>query len=172
MFAKQTVMSASLVALCGGAALARAEDDPSAQSEGEVHPPSSVEPSAPVEPRPPTGRFVLGAGYSTDEGFIAGATIAQDDLFHTGNQLSMHARLSERRQLFVLHAADPDVLGSQFGVSADLYNDTHQLPGFTRKAAGGTLTLSHPLGPHVSAFVGYRLEQVEVSREALYAART
>ncbi len=36
------------------------------------------------------------------------------------------------------------------------------LPGFTRKAAGGSLTLSHALGRHVRGWVGYRLEQIDV----------
>ncbi len=184
MFAKQTLLSASLVALCGRAQAVRAEGDVSPQSEGEVQPvadvadvpePQDLPPEHPVvrsDPRQPTGRFTLGAGYADDEGFIASATIAQDDLFHTGNQLSMHARLSERRQLFLLRFADPDVLGSKLGLSADIYNDRRQRPGFAREAADAPLTLAHPLGEHLRGFVGYRIEEIDVSGDSLWAART
>jgi len=162
----------------------------SAQSEGEVHPPGETEPTAverepappdPTKPAPPdpppppkrhTGTFTIGAGFSTDEGPIAVASIAQDDLFHTGNHLSMHAQLSARRQLFLTRFIDPDVLGSRLSFEADLYNDRHKLPGFTREAAGGTLTLSHPIGEHTRAFVGYRLEDVKATDNAQAMART
>ena len=178
MFAKQTLLSASLVALCGGARVVRAEGDVPAHSDDEVHPLPELHDLPPEhavvrrEPRQPTGYFTLGAGYSDDEGFVAAATVAQEDLFHTGSQLSLHARLSAKRRLFLLRFADPDVLGSRLGLSDDLYNDRRQRPGFTRAAAGNSLTFAHPLGEHVRAFVGYRLEQVEVSRDALWAART
>lgn len=173
MFAKQIAWSASLLALCGAAAIARAEDDVSVQSEGEVHPPGETaptpvetepaQPPPPPPPKRPTGTFQIGAGFSSDESFIAAASISQDDLFHTGNHLSMHARLSMRRQLFLTRFADPDVLGSRLALTADIYNDKHQLPGFTREAAGGSLTLSYPIGEHTRAFVGYRLEDVKAT---------
>ena len=35
----------------------------------------------PTAKREPTGRFQVGAGFSTDDKFIATATVAQDDLF-------------------------------------------------------------------------------------------
>ncbi len=183
MFAKQTVVSASLVALCGAAATARAEDDASARSEGEVWV-NDADELPPVEPRElpheplakpiakPSGRFSIGAGFSSDEGFIAGAEVVQPDLFRTGSLLSLSARISARRQLFLTRFADPDVLGSRLGLSVDLYNDMHQLPGFHRNAAGGSLTLAHPFGDHARAFVGYRLEDVKVQELASNAART
>ena len=86
MFAKQAAWSASLVALCGAAAVARAEDGSSAQPEGEAWV-NDVDELPPLEPgelpheplakpiEKPSGRFTLGAGFSTDEGFVAAAEI-------------------------------------------------------------------------------------------------
>ena len=207
MFAKQTIWSASLVALCCAAPLARAEGDVPPQSDDEVRPPGETEPTPvekddahwlapfdppvpatppeikenPVEPKPPpatppdqprkpTGRFMIGAGYSSIEGFIATASISQDDLFRTGNHLSLHTTISARRQLFLLRFADPDLFGSKLALSTDLYNDSRLLPGFRRNAAGGSLTLSHPIGENLRAFVGYRLEEVEIDdKETVFA---
>lgn len=141
-----------------------------------------VEPTRPAEPRElppqkpqlpirkPSGTISIGAGFSSDEGFIAGAEIAQPDLFRTGNLLMLSARLSSRRQLFLTRFADPDVLGSRLGLSIDLYNDMHTLPGFQRNAAGASLTLAHPFGNHARAFIGYRIEEVEAKE--LSVART
>ena len=137
----------------------------------ELAEPRELPPAEPAHPEPPTGTFVLGAGFSSDEGFIASASIAQDDLFRTGSHLSLHARLSARRQLFLLRFVDPDVLGSRLGLGVDLYNDVKQRPGFERGAAGGSLTLSHPIVGKLRAFVGYRIEEVEVTPEATLAAR-
>jgi outer membrane protein insertion porin family len=184
MFAKQTAWSASLVAVCSAAGTARAEGDvhevpshgddeawvdtamlgPSAPPEPREPPPPPREdpPPKPGESKPPTGSFMLGAGFSSVEGFIASASIVQDDLFRTGNHLSLHTRISQRRQLFLLRFIDPDLLGTKVGVGVDLYNDLRQRPTFDRSAAGGSLTLSHPIVGKLRAFAGYRIEEVEV----------
>jgi outer membrane protein insertion porin family len=174
MFAKQTMLSASLVALVGVSAPVRADSEPMTGAAGEVRPEAELDPEpgdvAPLTRHPkrllpgarkePTGRFSIGAGVSTDESFIATATVAQDDLFGTGNHLMMHTRLSARRQLFLARLADPDLFGTRLAWSADLYNDLRQRPGFVRKAVGGALTLSHPVDEHVRVFAGYRVEKV------------
>jgi hypothetical protein len=195
MFAKQTVLSASLVAWLVGATSARADPEPSTAPAGEVRPddttneaatpvesPGMVAPTPPpaatpppaspaVAPPPPprlpsppqeaaTGRFSLGAGFSSDEAFIATAEVAQEDLFHTGLQLSLSARISALQQRFVLRFVDPAVLGSGWAFSTEVYNDRRVLPGLDREATGTTLALSHAIGAHTRGFIGYRIEEV------------
>ena len=128
MFAKQTLVSASLIAtLC----------------------------VAMGEARPDSGRFELGAGFSTDENFIASAAIVQDDLFRTGAHLSMSARISALRQSFGIRFAKGPL-------DAQLYDDTRQLrPGLTRRATGATLTLSHQLTDRIHGYIGWRVEHVD-----------
>lgn len=116
--------------------------------------------------RPPTGTFSVGAGFSTDDGFIASAAVRQPNLFGRGQDLSLTARLSERRQLYLLHFGEPHLGDSDVGLGVDLYNSAQEWPGFTRNAAGGALTLSRPLGHHTVGFVGYRLEDVSVDPAA------
>ncbi|HEY5928481.1 MAG TPA: BamA/TamA family outer membrane protein, partial [Kofleriaceae bacterium] len=120
----------------------------------------------PVPPPKPSGTFSIGAGFSSDESFIAAATIAQPDLFGTGSLLMMHARISAKRQLFLQRFVDPDLFGSPFALGVDLYVDKRERYGFTREAAGGSLTLSHRFAKHTRAFVGYRLEDVKVTSDA------
>ena len=176
MKATQTIKSASLVALSLGVvssvpAYAEPDDAEPVQRPGEVHDEARDEdgqqartPSAtaPVS-RKPTGRFQIGAGFSSDESFIATATIAQDDLFRTGQRLSMTATISARQQLFLLGYDVP--LGGGLELRTQLYAKDQLLPGFRRKAAGGTASLVAPLGDHLTGFVGFRLEQVEMTHD-------
>lgn len=186
MNATQTRRSASLVALSLGVvssvpAYAEPDDAEPVERPGEVRdegrgerdevdqPPRT--PSAPAPPRrKPTGRFQIGAGFSSDESFIAQATIAQDDLFRTGQRLSLTAQISARRQLFLLGYDVP--LGGGLELRTQLYAKDQLLPGFRRKAAGGTASLVAPLGDHLQGFVGFRLEQVEAEPTDEVIART
>jgi len=119
---------------------------------------AEVEADAP----PPTGSFQIGAGFSTDDGFIASAAIHQPNLFGRGQDLSLTTRLSERRQLYLLHFGEPHLLDSDTSLSVDLYDLSQTWPGFTREATGGALTLGRALGAHLDGFVSYRLEQIAV----------
>ena len=133
MFAKQTLLSAAIVVGMGGAASA---DDG-------------------------RGTFQIGAGYHSDEGFIASASVDNPSMFGSGIELGEFATLSARRQLFDVKLDVPGL--ARF----DLYNDTRQLPGFTRKAVGLSMRHTMQVSPHVTAWVGYRLEQVSIDRDSI-----
>ena len=151
-------MSASLVFWLFGATPALADDaPPQAPETGEDH--------------HPTGRFTIGAGFSTEESFVAMAEVAQDDLFGTGTQLSLTTRISAMRQLFDLHVGHQHLFGSDWGISTDVYLDKRVLPGLVREAAGFKTDLSHPIGEHARAFVGYRLEDVTATDTLATSAR-
>ncbi|MBL9016810.1 MAG: BamA/TamA family outer membrane protein [Myxococcales bacterium] len=183
MTATQTRRSASLVALSLGVvspvpAYAEPDDAEPVQRQGEVRDEDRDEedqapptPGATAPPkRTPTGRFQIGAGFSSDESFIAQATIAQDDLFRTGQRLSLTAQISAKRQLFLLGYDVP--LGGGVELRTQLYAKDQLLPGFRRKAAGGTASLVAPFGEHLHGFVGFRLEQVEAEDTDDVIART
>jgi outer membrane protein insertion porin family len=166
MFAKQTSLSASLVVLLvGSSVIAHADPDaPVEPATAEAHPPIAA---ATV---PPTGSFEIGAGFSSDEGFLARARVAQSNLFGTGHSLSLDGSLSKRRQHFELDYTTAD-LGDGVQLGAQLYNDRRQLPGFVRQASGGGVTLSRQLTPHLRVFGGYRLEHVAADDGTLVLAR-
>ncbi len=164
MFAKQALVSASLVIGLGGSALAQvAADPPVPADEAPLVPsvmPAQPVPTPPPPPPRPTGQFKVGAWFSTDDhvGFLA--SISQSNLFGTGDLLALDTRLSEREQLFDLRFADPHFLDSNVTLGASIYSDDRQLPGFVRDAVGSQVTASTSLGDHVHAFVGYRFEHV------------
>ena len=69
----------------------------------------------------------------------------------------MTARIA-KHQLFLLDHALP--LGDGVELHTQLYTRDAEFPGFHRKAAGGSALLEAPIGDHLRAFAGYRLEQV------------
>jgi outer membrane protein insertion porin family len=172
MIAKQTVLSASLLALLVASA-EPARADPGAPPERPDEAPfdDPVPEAPPVRPDGKTGYFQIGAGFQSDEGFIASARVAQDNLFRTGTKLALDAKISARQQRFVVGFEDPTLFGTNVTLSANLYREVRVLPGFTRDATGSSLTLSHALGPHVRGFIGYRLEQIEVTPDNEVSAR-
>jgi outer membrane protein insertion porin family len=142
------------------AALAFALDRPSALADDGS---SDAERAADIEEEPPKGgTFAVGAGFSTDDGFVFGSAVSQDNLFGRGQHLSLNARLSQRHQLFLIRFAEPRVGDSKVGLAIDLYNDKQAWPGFDRTAVGGAFTLSRPIAPRTQVFASYRLEQVGV----------
>lgn len=187
MIAMQTWRSASLVVLIAAfpvPALAEpddaAGDQPAGGAPDEATPPSETPalapPPPPAPPRPPprrrpTGTFQIGAGYSSDDKFIASAGVAQNDLFGTGHRLALDARISARRQRFALGYDIPHLLGSDLVLRTELVSRRDHLPGFVRSGTGGGVTLAQPLGEHLSAFAGYRIEQVTTTLDDPIAAR-
>jgi outer membrane protein insertion porin family len=141
MFAKQTIASASLVLAFEGAALA--DPDPSPSSSAGA-----------------TGGFQVGVGYGTQTGFMAMARIEQRNLFGTGDDLALAAEISALHSLYDLHFAAPYFLDTDWTLTADLYSDRRQLPGFTRDAVGGSVSMSREIAPHLRVLVGWRLEHV------------
>ncbi len=180
MSATQTWRSASLVVLLVMSPVAASADPDDAtpvQRPGEATDDEAPAPTEAPAPRPPpkrrpTGRFEIGAGYSTDDKFIARAEIAQDNLFGTGQRLSLSAKISAREQLFRVGYDLPHLLGSDLTLRTELTNRREQLPGFVRSGAGGGVTLVQPLGEHVTGFFGYRVEQVTTTIDDPIAARS
>ena len=107
------------------------------------------------------GYFQIGAGYNSDEGFLATAAVDQPSLFGSGIELGEFAMISERRQRFDLKLDVPGL--ARF----DLYNDMRQLPGFERNAVGLAMRHTIQVSDHVTAWLGYRLEHVGVDRDAI-----
>lgn len=115
--------------------------------------------------RPPTGTFQVGAGFATDDGFIFSAGVGNTNLFGRGQTLALTSRISQRRQLFLLHFEEPHLGDTDLALGVDVYNQAVEWPGFTRRGAGAALTLAHPIGEHMRAFASYRVEDVTMEAD-------
>lgn len=113
-------------------------------------------------PRAPTGRFAIGAGHSPDDGFLARAEVAQDDLFRTGQHLALSAEISAIRQRFLLAHEVPDLLGSRLDLRTELFSSRRAFPGFAREETGGAVTLGKRLSRTTRVYARYRIEHVDL----------
>jgi outer membrane protein insertion porin family len=108
------------------------------------------------------GTFTLGAGFASDDGFLAEAKVEQDDLFHTGQGLSLVARMSARYQEFLLTHDAPNLLGTGLDLKTELFNRRRVYPGFVREGTGGAVTLTRQVGTATRAYLRYRVEDVSI----------
>ncbi|HEY0252912.1 MAG TPA: BamA/TamA family outer membrane protein [Kofleriaceae bacterium] len=108
----------------------------------------------------PTGSFAIGAGYNTDDGFGASASVAQTDLFHLGKLLSLDASIDERAQLFEARYSDPEFLGSDVQLDVTAFDDAHHFDEFWHREGGVQLSLSKIVAPHVKMYGSYRISSV------------
>ncbi|MFT3692738.1 MAG: BamA/TamA family outer membrane protein [Kofleriaceae bacterium] len=106
----------------------------------------------------PTGSFAIGAGYNTDDGFGAQASVTQTDLFHMGKLLSLDAMIDAREQRFVMRYSDPEFLGTSLQLDALLFNDTKHFDGFWHDRVGSQVGLSKLVAPHLKMYGAFVFE--------------
>ena len=150
-------------ALLAASAPVHADDEPS-------H--AVVETGAAPSKREPTGRFELGAGFSSDDGFLAHAGVVQDDLFRTGQRLALTADLSAIHQSFRIAHEVPDLLGTGFELRSEMFSTRRTYPGFTREGAGGAVTLGRRLDRNTRIYARYQIERVAMDVGELNGAAT
>jgi outer membrane protein insertion porin family len=133
--------------------------------------PAPTSTSAPsLVARAPAGRFAIGAGYSPDDGFLAHAEVAHDDLFRTGQHLALSAEISALRQRFLLAHEVPDLLGSGLDLRTELFSSRRTYPGFARAETGGAVTLGKRRSRSTRIYARYRIERVDLELAGMDAA--
>ncbi|HEU0029657.1 MAG TPA: BamA/TamA family outer membrane protein [Kofleriaceae bacterium] len=142
-------------------------DEPAITAPGTTPPTPTPEVTTHAE-RSKTGSFAIGAGFNPDDGFVFGARIAQDDLFHTGQQLVLSAELSQIRQDFSLAHVLP--IGG-FELRSELLASARDFGSFGRESVGGALTLGRQLTPSTRIYARYRIEEVTVEPSGLAMTR-
>ena len=70
----------------------------------------------------PTGSISLGAGYSTSEGIILSAGFAQNNVFGTGNSVSVDVNTSKSQRTYALSVTEPYVTPEGISRTYDLYD--------------------------------------------------
>jgi outer membrane protein insertion porin family len=89
----------------------------------------------------PTGSFSFGAGFSSQDGFVATGSLAQSNLFGRGYAANASVDFGGRTQRFFLSLTDPYFLGSKysFGVTGFMTNINYE--SFEQEQIGGELVL-------------------------------
>ena len=117
-----------------------------------------------------TGRLSFGAGFSSVDGFIGFAEVAQSNFdiknppYFTGGgqKLRLRAELGVERQDFLLSFTEPYLFGRRLSGGFDLYaqNSEYLSDYFTEQRVGGALRVGKAFGEFYRGDIVYRLENV------------
>ncbi len=92
-----------------------------------------------------TGTFSIGAGFSSGDGVLFSSQISENNLFGTGNSLTLDVNTGARRENFVLSFNNPRVYDSYFSFGADILAVQRDFEYFQRGQQGGSITMGYPL---------------------------
>lgn len=113
-----------------------------------------------------TGTFQVGAGFSSQENFIATAQVSQQNIFGRGQTLSLQGQISSLRQLFMLQFVEPYLADTSWILSLDLFNMVRAYEDFNRTSTGGSLGFGYPVLPDLRLYLTYTGEYVDVSTQS------
>jgi len=93
----------------------------------------------------PTGNFSLGAGYSSGDGFLFNASVAEKNLLGRGQGLNGSFSIGSQRQDFVVGFSDPYVYDTRIAMGVDAYKTMRQYSDFDERKLGFGVNTSYPL---------------------------
>ena len=119
----------------------------------------------------PTGSISLGAGYSTSEGIILSAGFAQNNVFGTGNSVSVDVNTSKSQRTIALSVVQPYITPEGISRSWDVYDrsvDLKELEVADVKydTRGFGVSWGIPFTELDRVFLGGRFEMTDVKSNA------
>jgi outer membrane protein insertion porin family len=93
----------------------------------------------------PTGSFSFGAGFSSQDGFVATGSLAQANLFGRGYAVNATVDFGGQTQRFFLSLTDPYFLGSEFSFGVTAFLTNLKFESFEQEQLGGEFVLGHAL---------------------------
>ena len=108
-----------------------------------------------------TGTFSAGAGVSSGDGFIVSSRISENNLFGSGNSLSLDVNSGSSRENYVLAFNNPRVNDSRWSFGMEGLVTEREFDDFDRKQHGGSVSVGYPLwflGPEYLDDVNFGLE--------------
>ena len=93
----------------------------------------------------PTGSFSFGAGFSSQDGFVATGSLSQANLFGRGYAASASVDFGGSTQRFFLSLTDPYFLGSDFSMAITGFLTSLDFESFEQEQIGAEVVLGHAL---------------------------
>jgi outer membrane protein insertion porin family len=115
----------------------------------------------------PTGTFTVGAGFSSGDGFIFNASIAEKNLFGRGQGLNGSFAIGSSRQDFIVGFTEPYFNDSQMALGADAFNTEREFNDFDERKLGFGINSSYPLKDVSVPFFGRLRKQPALGSDQL-----
>ncbi len=113
----------------------------------------------------PTGELSFGGGYSTAEGFLADARLAERNLLGRGQKLDLAFTVSGRTTRFDFSFTEPWLFGYELSAGIDLFHtvtDFQSEASFDQRRTGGRLRFGYPLSEFLRHSVRYAFRRIEI----------
>ncbi|HBI14279.1 MAG TPA: outer membrane protein assembly factor BamA [Desulfobulbaceae bacterium] len=117
-----------------------------------------------------TGQFSIGAGYSSADNLLFMAEISENNLFGTGNRLSLAADVSSVTNRFNLGFTNPRIFDSNVLAGLDLFNWYKEYDDYTKESTGGGVRLGHYLIEKWRINYGYSYTDTDLTDVKPYAS--
>ncbi|MCA3564268.1 MAG: outer membrane protein assembly factor BamA [Methylocystis sp.] len=114
----------------------------------------------------PTGQFSVGVGYSTTDGIIGEASIAEQNLLGRGQFLRFGFTYGQRTRSAELSFTEPYFLGYRMSGGFDVftrYTDNSNISRYISRATGGTLRLGVPITEDFGIGIRYSLYNTQLT---------
>jgi outer membrane protein insertion porin family len=99
----------------------------------------------------PTGSFSFGAGYSSQDGLLFTASLAQSNLFGRGYFVNLSVDIGRSTSRYFVSLSDPYFMGSRFSFSGTLFVTDTSFESFEQYQQGIQFALGHALAEDNSA---------------------
>ena len=110
-----------------------------------------------------TGAFTAGAGFSTADHFLFNVRLSENNLFGTGDRVSINADIGSLRRNFTLDYTDPYTFNTYFTTTLSAFNFRTEFDDFDRDGTGVSIEALYPftaLGVRRVPFIGASLDEV------------
>ena len=114
----------------------------------------------------PTGQFSVGAGYSTSDGVLGEASVAESNFLGRGQFVKLAVSTGQRSKGAELSFTDPYFLGYRMSAGFDLfskYTDNTRTGRYTSRTTGGTIRFGLPVTEEFGVGIRYSLYQTNIA---------
>jgi len=114
----------------------------------------------------PTGQFSVGAGYSTTDGIIGEASIAEQNLLGRGQFVRFAFTYGQKTRSAELSFTEPYFMGYRVSAGFDVftrYIDNSQISRYTSRATGGTIRFGLPVTEQFGVGIRYSLYNTQLT---------
>lgn len=110
-----------------------------------------------------TGRFTIGAGFSSVENFIFMGEIAENNFLGRGDTLALATNIGGESTRYNLKYFNPRLNDSKLSWGIDLFDTEREFDDYTKDSIGGALSVGYPIWERWRGFAKYSFTDTELS---------
>ena len=110
-----------------------------------------------------TGRFTIGAGFSSVENFIFMGEIAENNFLGRGDTLALSTNIGGESTRYNLKYFNPRLNDSKLSWGIDLFDTEREFDDYTKDSIGGALSIGYPVWEKWRGFAKYSFSDTELS---------